>query len=197
MKKNKTAIIIAAVVAFVAIAVASGFGAYFLFGNTEEKNSTVTAVAEDFVEDTLLLERVARHPERYTNNLINEYEMGEKKAAEFYECPEEWLVYGQSITVFNNTADSIRVYGFEIDNNGKNGVYISTSAGGELDIAPGGNGPASFSVFCDNGDLTTDEAKELVSNFKIKVLYTKTPTEFDDGTESVEETMKAALEFAE
>ena len=60
MKKNKTAIIIAAVIAFVAIAVASGFGAYFLFGNVEGKDGAVKAVTEDFVEDTLLLERVGR-----------------------------------------------------------------------------------------------------------------------------------------
>lgn len=196
MKKNKIAIIIAAVIAFVAIAAAAGIGASFLFDDKEEKKG-VSAVAVDFVEDTFLLERTAQHPERYTENLINEYEMSEKKAQEFYECPEEWLVYGQSLTVYNNSADSIRVYGFEVENNGKDGVYISTSTGGELDIAPGGHGPASFSVFCENGDLSTDEAKELVSNFKIKVLYTKTPTEFDDGTESVEETQKAALEFAE
>lgn len=196
MKKNKISLIVAGVVAFVAIAAASGIGASFLFNDKEEKNG-VSAVAVDFVEDTFLLERTAQHPERYTENLINEYEMSEKKAQEFYECPEEWLVYGQSLTVYNNSADSIRVYGFEVDNNGKGGVYISTSTGGELDIAPGGYGPASFSVFCENGDLSTDEAKELVSDFKIKVLYTKTPAEFDDGTESVEETQKVTLEFAE
>lgn len=197
MKKNKIAIIIAAVVAFVAIAAAAGVGASFLFDKQSDKDSGIKAVTEDFVEDTLLLERMAQHPERYTENLINEYEMSEKKAQEFYERPEEWLVYGQSLTIYNDTADSIRVYGFEVENNGKGGVYLSTSTGGELDIAPGGYGPASFSVFCENGDLSTDEAKELVSKFKIKVLYTKTPTEFDDGTESVEETQKAALEFAE
>ncbi len=196
MKKNKISLIVAGVVAFVAIAAAAGIGASFLFNDKEEKNG-VSAVAVDFVEDTFLLERTAQHPERYTENLINEYEMSEKKAQEFYECPEEWLVYGQSLTVYNNSADSIRVYGFEVDNNGKGGVYISTSTGGELDIAPGGYGPASFSVFCENGDLSTDEAKELVSDFKIKVLYTKTPAEFDDGTESVEETQKVTLEFAE
>ncbi|MBQ3046138.1 MAG: hypothetical protein IJD49_09315 [Clostridia bacterium] len=196
MKKNKISLIIAGVVAFVALAAAAGIGASFLFNDKEEK-SGVSAVAVDFVEDTFLLERTAQHPERYTENLINEYEMSEKKAQEFYECPEEWLVYGQSLTVYNNSADSIRVYGFEVDNNGKGGVYISTSTGGELDIAPGGYGPASFSVFCENGDLSTDEAKELVSDFKIKVLYTKTPAEFDDGTESVEETQKVTLEFAE
>ena len=123
--------------------------------------------------------------------------MSKKKAQEFSECPEEWLVYSQSHTIYNNSADSITVYGFDVNNNGKNGVYLSTSTGGELSIAPGGYGPATISVFCDNGDLSTDEAKELVSKFDVKVLYTKTPAEFDDGTESVEETQKAALEFAE
>lgn len=197
MKKKKLAIIIAAVIAFVAIAAAAGIGTYFIMENKNNDDSGVTAVTEDFVEDTLLLERVAQHPERYTENLINEYEMSEKKAQEFYECPEEWLVYGQSLTIYNNTAENITVYGFEVENNGKNGVYLSTSTGGELAIAPGGHGPATFSVFCENGDLSTDEAEELVSNFKVKILYTKTPTEFDDGTESVEETQKADLEFAE
>lgn len=199
MKNNKLVKIIAAVVAFVVIAAATGIGSYFFFENQKEKdaaNGEVKAVTEDFVEDTLLLERIAQHPERYTENLINEYEMSEKKAQEFYECPEEWLVYGQSLTIYNDTADSITVYGFEVENNGKNGVYISTSTGGELAIAPGGYGPATFSVFCENGDLSTDEAEALVSEFKIKVLYTKTPTEFDDGTESVEETKKAVLEMS-
>lgn len=197
MKKNKLAIIIVSIVAFIAVAAATGIGTYFFIENKNDKNGSVTAIAEDFVEDSVLLERIARHPERYTKNLINEYEMSEKKAQEFYECPENWLVYGQTLTVYNNTADSITVYGFDVENNGKNGVYLSTSTDGDLAIAPGGHGPAIFSVFCENGDLSTDEAKELVSNFKIKVLYTKTPIEFDDGTESVEETQKAALEFAE
>ena len=197
MKKNKITIIIAAVVAFVVIAAAVGAGTSYLLNNQKDEKSVVTAVTDDFIEDTLLLERMAQHPERYTENLINEYEMSEKKAQEFYDCPEEWLVYGQSLTIYNNTADSIRVYGFEVENNGKGGVYLSTSTGGELDIAPGGYGPASFSVFCENGDLSTNEAKELVSEFKVKVLYTKTPTEFDDGTESTEELKKAVLEFAE
>ncbi len=198
MKNKKIIIIVVAVIAFVAIAVGSGvLSSHLIEKNKAENTPEVSAITEDFIEDYLLLERLAQHPERYTENLMNEYEMSEKEAKEFYECPEEWLVYGQSVTIHNDSADSITVYGFEVENNGKNGVYLSTSTGGELAIAPGGYGPASFSVLCDNGDLTTDEAKELVSQFKVKVLYSKTPTEFDDGTESVEETKTAVLEFAE
>ena len=196
MKNKKIIIIVVAVIAFIAIAAGSGI----LASHLADKNSNeaeVIVLTDDFSEDTLFLERLAQHPERYTDNLINEYGMSKEKASEFYDCPEEWLVYGQSITICNNSEDSITVYGFEVENNGKNGVYLSTSTGGELAIAPGGNGPASFSVLCDNGDLTTDEARELVSKFKVMVIYSKTPEEFDDGTESVEETKTAVLDFAE
>lgn len=196
MKNKKIIITVAAVIAFVAIAAGAGILASHI-ANNSNNDETVVAITEDFNEDTLLLERLAMHPERYTENLINEYKMSEEKANSFYDCPEEWLLYSQSITIFNNTADNITVYGFEVENNGKNGVFLSTSTGGELAIAPGGNGPASISALCDNGDLTTDEAKELVSKFKIKIIYSKTPTEFEDGTESVEETKTAVLEFAE
>jgi len=196
MKNKKIIITVVAVVVFIAIAAGAGILSSYLI-NKDSKTGNVVAVTEDFNEDTLLLERLARHPERYTDNLINEYKMSADKANEFYDCPEEWLVYGQSITIYNNTADNITVYGFEVENNGKNGVYLSTSTGGELAIAPGGNGPASISVLCENGDLTTDEAKALVSDFKVKVIFSKTPTEFDDGTESTEETKTAVLELAE
>ncbi len=196
MKNKKIIITVAAVIAFVAIAAGAGILASHI-ANNSNNDETVVAITEDFNEDTLLLERLAMHPERYTENLINEYKMSEEKANSFYDCPEEWLLYSQSITIFNNTADNITIYGFEVENNGKNGVFLSTSTGGELAIAPGGNGPASISALCDNGDLTTDEAKELVSKFKIKIIYSKTPTEFEDGTESVEETKTAVLEFAE
>ena len=191
MKKIIIAIVIVALVA------AAGIGAYFIFNDNNSDEFSVRAVREDFVPSHALLERVAQHPERYQDNLATEYEMGEAKAAEFYECPEEWLTYEQLITIYNDSSESITVYGFEVENNGKNGVYLSTSAGGELSIAPGGHGPATFSVFCDNGDLSTDEAKELAEKFDVKVIYSKTPTEYDDGTESVEETQLAQLGFVE
>lgn len=191
MKKVIIAIIIVALVA------AAGIGAYFIFNDNNSDEFSVRAVREDFVDSPALLERIAQHPERYQDNLATEYEMGEEKAAEFYECPEEWLTYEQLITIYNDSSESITVYGFEVENNGKNGVYLSTSVGGELAIAPGGYGPATFSVFCDNGDLSTDEAKALTEKFDVKVIYTKTPTEYDDGTESVEETQVAKLGFVE
>lgn len=191
MKKTIIAIIAIIIVA------ALGVGSYFLFFDDNGSEGTVTAVRDGFVDSPQVLEALATRPERYTKVLETEFQMGEKKTAEFYECPEEWLTYEQLITIYNNSEDNITVYGIEIENNGKNGVYVSTSAGGELSIAPGGNGPASFSVLCDNGDLSTDEAQALAEEMKIKVIYSKTPTEYDDGTESVEETKTVALDIAE
>ncbi len=183
--------IIIAIVAVVLVA-AIGAGGYFLFSGKDEAGN-VYAIKEDFNEHTELLEALATRPERYERVLVSDYGMSEKEAAEFYEAPENWLTYEQVITVINPTEEDITVYGIEVPNNGKGGVYVCTTVGGELSIPAGGNGPASFSVLFENGDLTTDEAKALTDAINVNIIYSKTPTEFDNGTESVEETKTATL----
>ncbi len=189
----KKAIIAIIIVAFIA---AAGIGSYFIFFNGD-KDAQITAQKEDFVENASLLEAIILQPEMYRSDFAEEYGMSEEKSAEFFECPEEWLTYEQLVTIHNNSEENITVYGFEVENNGKNGVYLSTSIGGELSIAPGGHGPATVSVLFENGDLSIDEAEKLADKIKINVIYTKTPTEYDDGTESVEETKTAAVEIPE
>lgn len=189
MKKSLIAIISVVLVAAIAV------GSYFIFFNKEEDTNFITATREDFFDVPELLEALAVRPETYKKILAEEYELGEKKADEFYECPEEWLTYEQLLTIYNNSGDNVTVYGFEVPDNGKNGVYIYTSLGGELEIAAGGNGPTSFSILCDNGDLSTDEAKALVDNMLIKVIYSKTPVENADGTVSEEEMKTAVIEI--
>ena len=76
----------------------------------------------------------------------------------------------------------------------ENGVYISTSAGGELGLPVGGKATTSFTVLCSNPELAIEELKALVDEMEISVLYTKTPVEYDDGTESIEETKAARVE---
>lgn len=190
MKKKIIAIVA------VVLAVAIGVGAYFIFSGDDD-GSNVTAVKEDFMENNTMLEAIILQPERYQNKIGGEYGMSEETAADFISSPEEWLMYEQLITIYNNSEENITVYGFEVEGNGKNGVYLSTSTGGELSIAPGGYGPATYSILCENGDLTEDEAKELADKITVKIIYSKTPTEYDDGTESVEETKTAAVEAAE
>ncbi len=180
--------IIIAIIAVVLIA-AVGVGGYFIYEGTQKDIGIVRVVKEDFNEHDELLEALATRPERYERVLVSDYGMTEKEAAEFYDTYEEWLTYEQVITIQNQTEDNITVYGMNVPNNGKNGVYVCTTVGGELSIPAGGKGPSSFSVLCKNGDLTTDEAKALVDAMTFELVYSKTPDEFDDGTESVEETM--------
>lgn len=190
MKKAIIAIVAVIVVAAIAV------GGYFIF-SSDDKNPeeiTLTVIKDDFVLNDNLLSALIKNPDRYQAALANEYAMGEAKAAEFYESPEEWLSCEQIIEITNNSTESITVYGFEVENNGKNGIYVNTDIGGELGISPGGTGPASFSILYENGDLSTDEAKALLDELDIKIVFSKTPAEYDDGSASVEETKTAAVE---
>lgn len=190
MKKVIIAIIVAA------IAIGAGLGVYFGFF-AEDKNDSeiqITTVKDELVENIRLLEAFIRNPDRYKKVLAEKYELGEEKAAEFYESPEEWLTFEQLITISNTGSENVTVYGFEVENNGKDGVYISTDIGGELGIQPGGEGPASFSVLCSNIELSTDEVQAILDKMDISVVFSKTPAEFDDGSESVEETHISAIE---
>lgn len=189
MKKAIIAIVAVVVVAAIAV------GGYFIFKPEEKAEEiTLTVIKDDFILNDELLSILMKNPDRHQAALANEYAMGEAKAAEFYEAPEEWLAFEQIVEITNNSNESITVYGFEVENNGKNGIYVNTDIGGELGISPNGTGPASFSVLFENGDLSTDEAKALLDELKISVVYTKTPAELDDGTESVEETKTAPIE---
>lgn len=186
--KKKIIAVIIAVITLITLSACSD--------NNEPSVITVRTDADSFVEDSIMLERFAQHPERYTENLTKDFGMSEKEAEEFYECPEEWLLYSQTVSIHNGTDETIRICGFEVKDNGKNGVYISTATAGEPTVASNMAGETVFSVLCENGDLTTAEAEQLVKEFEIKVLYTKEPTELEDGSESVEETKTANLDFA-
>ena len=186
-----------AIIAIVAVAVvvAAAVGGYFIFSDKDEPVQTeLTVIKEDFTLNDTLLTTLIRNPDRYQARLANEYGMGEALAAEFYAAPEEWLAYEQIVEITNNTQDTLTVYGFEVKDNGKNGVYVNTNLGGDLGISPSGTGPASFSILFSNGELSTEEAKALLDEMEIKVIYTKTPAEYDDGSESVEETKTAVIE---
>ncbi len=187
-----------AIIATVAVIVVAALavGGYFLF-SSDKKNPeeiTLTVIKDDFVLNDNLLSALIKNPDRYQASLATDYAMGEAKAAEFYESPEEWLSCEQIIEITNNSTESITVYGFEVKNNGKNGIYVNTDIGAELGLSPGGTGPASFSILYENGDLSTDEAKALLDELEIKVVFSKTPAEYDDGSQSTEETKTAAIE---
>lgn len=188
--------ILIAVIAVVLVA-ALGIGGYFVLSDNNKEPEELLVYRDDFVEGINLLERFSTNPDRYKKALINEYQMGEDVANKFYEAPEEWLAYEQIIVLKNVSDEDLTIYGFEVKNNGKNGIYISTNLGGELGISAGAlePAPASFSVLCSDGELSSEEVKALADKMEISVVYSKTPTEYNDGTESVEEKKTAPILF--
>lgn len=160
------------VIAIIAVVLAAilGICSYLIFFNDKDE-SVVTVTVEDFYDSSDILSNLMTQPEKYTKVLETDYQLGAEKTAEFYECPEEWLTYAEFITINNVTEETIAVFGLEIAENGKNGVYINTKLDGEFEIAPGDTAPAYFNILCDNGDLSTDEANALVKGMDIKLIY--------------------------
>ncbi len=151
------------------LVVAVGTGIYFF---TADKNDgTVSVTVDDFADNPDTLESLMTRPEKFTKVLENEYHLGGEKTAEFYEYPEEWLTYTEFLTVTNSTDETITVFALEVNDNGKDGVYICTSLEGDIEIEPGNTAPVYFNILCDNGDLSTDEAKALVGGMDIKLAY--------------------------
>ncbi len=186
--------IIIAIVAVVVVA-ACATGAYFAFFNNSGDNAPELAITKgEMVEATGYTEAFLKNPDRYKSRLANEYQLSEEMVADFYATPEEWLTYELIIEIKNIGENDITAYGYEIKDNGKKGVYISTAMGGELGLPVGSlSTPASLSILCADVELSADEIREIVDSMDISVVYTKTPAEYDDGTESVEETKLAAI----
>lgn len=187
--------IIIAIVA-VALVAACATGVYFAFFNDKAPSTDIEVVPDDFIEGIGYIEAVIKNPERYKAVIGPEYGMDDATTAEFFAAPEEWYSYEKIINITNIGENDFTVYGFEVKDNGKNGVYVSTSLGGELGIPVGGTSTVSISVLT-KGDASLDEVASIVSKMDINVVYTKSPVEYDDGTISVEETLLAPANYYE
>ncbi len=189
MKKAIIAIVV------IAIAAAAAVGIYFAVGNNNPDTpvSELVVTKDSIHERISILEALIKNPDRNKKHLAEDYALGAEKAEEFYAAPENWLSFEQIIVIENTGDTSCTVYGFEVKDNGKNGIYINTAVGGELGIAPGSSATTSFSVLCSDIELSSQEAMELVDQMDISVVYTNTPTEYADGSLSVEETKTAAI----
>lgn len=185
---------IIAIIAAIILVVGGAAGAYFLLKpEADEGAVSISVTKNDFVETISLIERYMKTPSRYKDSFPALYGMTAEEAENFFDAPENWLAYEYIIDIENTGEEAVSVYGFEFENNGKNGVYLSNQSGGELGLPTGTKHSISISVLCSNGDATTDEVLETVEDIGISIIYSKQPTEADDGTESVEETKKAEL----
>lgn len=162
-------------------------------GSDPVANGELVATKNDLIESASLIEIISREPERFRLALASQYQMSQKKADKLLQSPEDWLSFEQIVEIKNVGGKNISVYGFEISDNGKNGIYISTKIGGRLDLAPGSSASASFNALCENADLSFAQAQEIIDKMKVKAVYSETPKTFGDGSESVEETKTAAI----
>ena len=194
--KKKITVAVAVILALAAIIT----GIYFIFfrgSNGGEPKTELVVARDDLVESVGYIEALVKNPDRYKNALSAEFEMSAEKADEFYEAPENWLAFDQIITLKNQSDKDLTVYGFEVKDNGKDGFYVCTKVGGEIGMVPGASGTSSFTILCENGELSVDEAKAAIDKMEIKAIYSRTPEEFDDGTESTEETKTVEIVFPE
>ena len=143
-----------------------------------------------FKEDVVLMEAYINNEELHFETLSEDFGMGEEVARQFYETPEEFYVYTYSITIFNSGNQDIAVYGLRCENNAKDGVYVNTenALGAVYNIGVGSECGAMITVICSNPDLTDPQTCEIVDSMQFEVISSNVPREYDDGSESVEET---------
>lgn len=189
---------IIAIIVAVVLVVGGAVGAYFfLKPEKQEEIGTVSieVTKGGFVETISVIERYMKTPEKYKESMPGLYGMTAEDAENFFAAPENWLAYDYTVTIKNTGEETVSVYGFEFEGNGDNDVFLSKQFGGELGLPAGADYAIPISVLCANGDATTDEVLEAVEKKTISVIYSKQPSEADDGTETVEETKKAALDI--
>ncbi len=157
--------------------VAVAAGSVFAFLKLKGKSSTgeggnMTAVIEDFTEDTNIFENSHKYPDRYTLMLQNSFSMDKKEIDSFLKKPEEWLAYNVFIKVANGFETQAAFTRASIEENGKDGLYISEGVGGSaVSIPSGSEGSIVLTALLHSPDPSMDEVREMVENKNISLRY--------------------------
>lgn len=146
--------------------------------------------SEAFKENEKLMLAYLDNRELHFKTLTDGFGMSEEVANKYYEAPEEFYVYTYSLNVFNSGNEKVAVYGLRCKNNAKDGVYINTdnALGAVYNLDVGAECGATIVVICNDPDLSQDQTRQIVDSMGMEVICSKVPLEYDDGTESVEET---------
>lgn len=178
---KKTIAIIAAVI----IVIAAGIGIYFgFFADRGSKTPGITATEDRLLLNDAMIDTYIANPERYRNALVNSYGLGEELTENFFAEPENWLAYDLIANLKNDSDRDLTAVGFVVEG-ADDDVFVSTNIGGELTLTPGAIYPISASVLINNGDLTTEQAKEKVDSVQIKVIYGAKESEDADLAETM------------
>ncbi|MBR4726805.1 MAG: hypothetical protein IK080_02835 [Clostridia bacterium] len=187
-------IVLSIVAVLLALVIGLGCGYYFFSYRPEKNRVDITVSKAMFDPDTARIPGYVKDEEAGRRSLETIYGFTTEEIDAFYENAPKWLAYLLTVEIKNDSEDSITVLGFQSKDNGKDGVYFATDFGGELSISAGGKGEAIIPVLCSNGELSDDAVKALVDGMDLNVLYSKTPTENDDGSQSAEETKTVAVD---
>lgn len=143
-----------------------------------------------FKENEKLMYAFLDNKDLHFKTLSEGFGMGDEIANQFYETPEEFYVYTYNLTIFNSGNLDVAVYDIICKNNVKDNVFVNTynAFGAVYNIGVGSECGATIAVICNNPDLTDAETCEIVDSMEFEVVCSKVPREYDDGTESVEET---------
>lgn len=146
--------------------------------------------SDSFKENEKLMYAYLDNKELHFDTLSKKFGMGDEVANKYYETPEEFYVYTYAVTIFNSGNKEVAVYGLRCENNAKDGVYVNTenALGAVYNIGVGSECGATITVICNDPDLSQDETRQIVDSMEIEVICSSVPLEYDDGTESVEET---------
>lgn len=132
----------------------------------------VTAVIEDFAEDINIFTTAKKNPDRYTLMLQNSFSMDKKEIESFLKQPEEWLAYNVFLKVSNTNELQSAFTKAVIEDNGKDGLYISEGVGGSVVSIPGGSeGSIVLTVLLHSPDPSMDEVREMVEKKNISLRY--------------------------
>ncbi len=171
MKKAIKIILI--ILLILAVGAGIAFAVFKAGKKTEEtKEGTVTASIADFSEDADIFTSANKYPDRYTVMLTKGMDMDKKEADSFIKQPEEWLAYTLFIDVRNDTDKVAAFTGAEIEDNGKDGLYISKGVGGSAVTVPeNSTGSIALTVLLHSPDPSMDEVRAMVEAKNISIKY--------------------------
>lgn len=102
----------------------------------------------------------------------NEYQMDDKTAKKVAADPDTYKEF-QFVEYVQNKSDRTMAYkDVEVDDNGKNGIWIKTSLDAEFTIAPGSVTPIYVFGIADMSKYKEDELETAFADINVKLMYT-------------------------
>lgn len=150
--------------------------------------SAVKAFLEDNcleLYDSVIWQSISKNPDRWGNWFTKLYGMSDEEKQSALEAAEnaEWVSYNLYIIVDNaNNEEELCLFGLDIPDNGKDGVYINTSIENSTfkQIAASGKDAVLANVLVHNADFSLDEVLDVIKGMDISVKCGPVPENFTD-----------------